>query len=168
MKTKFLSIFALAALVTIGCKKIESATPAEPGTATIQGVIKAPIDLGNDTTDTGTFISGLKNEFAPAGTQVIAIVDTEDLQKNPQNGFNYEKLKFTTTLDANGGFTFTNIPAFSTSIPVELRFNDFKASQSQFDPSNNPAIEKVFTLTNKTVQVYDGAKVIKEYDYSAN
>ncbi len=168
MKTKFLSIFAIASLAMLSCKKTESATPAEPGTATIEGVLRAPIDLGNDTTAAGTFINGLNNEFAPAGTQITAIVDTRDLQKNPQNGFNYEKLKFTTTIDGNGAFSFTNIPCFATSIPVELRFNDFKATQSQFDPSNNPAEDKVFTLSDKTVQVYDGAKVIKEYDYDAN
>lgn len=168
MKTKFLSIFAIASLAMLSCKKTESATPAEPGTATVEGIIKAPIDLGNDTTAAGQFINGYDNEFALSGTQVTAIIDTEDLQKNPQNGFTYEKLKFTTTIGSNGEFSFKDIPCYSTSIPVELRFNDFKTSQSQFDPSNNPSKEKVFTLNNKTVYVYDGAKVIKEYDYTAN
>ncbi|MFK8038177.1 MAG: hypothetical protein AB8B74_07815 [Crocinitomicaceae bacterium] len=168
MKTKFLSIFAIASLAMLSCKKTESAIPAEPGTATIEGVIMAPIDLGNDTNSAGVFINGFDNEFAKSGTQITAIVDTEDLQKNPQNGFTYEKLKFTTTVGTNGSFSFSNIPCYSTSIPVELRFNDFKETQTQYDPSNNPAQEKVFTLSNKTVQVYDGAVVIKEYDYSAN
>lgn len=168
MKTKFLSIFAIASLLMFSCKKTESAVPAEPGTATIKGVIKAPLDLGNDTTSNGVFINGYNNEFAPAGTQITAIVDTEDLQKNPQNGFTYEKLKFTTTIGANGDFSFTNIPSYATTIPVELRFNDFSDEQSQYDPTNNPAQDKIFTLSNKTVMVYDGATVIKEYDYSAN
>ena len=168
MKTKFLSIFAIASLAMLSCKKTESAVPAEPGTATIQGVIRAPLDLGNDTTSAGVFINGYNNEFAPAGTQITAIVDTEDLQKDPQSGFTYEKLKFTTTVGANGDFSFTNIPCYATTIPVELRFNDFTASQSQFDPSNNPSQDKIYTLSDKTVYVYDGGTVIKEYDYSAN
>ena len=54
------------------------------------------------------------------------------------------------------------------SISVELRFNDYEAVQKQFDPSNNPDETKIFTLTNKSVSVYDGAVAIKEYDYSAN
>jgi len=168
MKTRVLSIFAIASLAMLSCNKTESAIPAEPGTATIEGVILAPLDLGNDTTAAGTFISGLNNEFAPAGTQITAIVDTEDLQANPQNGFTYEKLKFTTAVGANGEFSFTNIPAYAESIPVELRFNDFSAQQSQFDPTNNPSEEKIFSLSNKTVMVYDGGVVIKEYDYTAN
>ncbi|MFK8044340.1 MAG: hypothetical protein AB8B72_02505 [Crocinitomicaceae bacterium] len=168
MKTRVLSIFAIASLAMLSCKKTESAIPAEPGTATIQGVILAPLDLGNDTTSGGTFISGLNNEFAPKGTQITAIVDTEDLQANPQNGFTYEKLKFTAVVGDNGDFSFTGIPAYAESIPVELRFNDFSEQQSQFDPSNNPAQDKIFSLSNKTVMVYDGAVVIKEYDYTAN
>jgi len=168
MKTKLLSICAIAALAMMSCKKTESGTPAEPGTATIKGVIKAPLNLGNDTTANGTFINGYNNEFAPEGTQIIAIVDSEDLQSNPQNGFTYEKLKFTTAVGANGEFSFNDIPAYSTSISVELRFTDFAMEQSQYNPSSNPPVEKIFTLSNKTVQVYDGAIVIKEYDYTAN
>ncbi|MDX1350220.1 MAG: hypothetical protein R3279_08235 [Putridiphycobacter sp.] len=168
MKTRLLSIFAIATLALVSCKKTESAVPAEPGTATIEGILKAPIDLGNDTTASGVFINGYNNEFVPAGTQITAIVDSEDLQKDPQSGFTYEKLKFTTVVGANGEFSFTDIPCFANSIDVELRFNDFTAMQSQFDPSNNPPQNKIFTLSNKYVEVYDGAIVIKEYDYTAN
>lgn len=168
MKTKVLSIFAIASLALMSCDKTESATPAEPGTATIKGVIGAPLDLGNDTTAAGTFILGLKNEFAVTGTQITAVIDSEDLQQNPQPGFTYDKLKFTAIIEANGEFELTGLPCYAESIPVELRFNDFQASQAQFDPSNNPAQSKVFTLSDKTVMIYDGALVIKKYDYVAN
>lgn len=168
MKKKYLSILAIATLAVLSCKKEDPAVPADPGTATIQGTLYAPLDLSNDTTSSGVFQAGLHNETAVSGVLVTAIVDTEDLQKNPQAGFNYEKLKFTTTIGSDGTFKFTNIPAYSDEISVELRFNDFEATQKQFDPTNNPDETKVFSLTDKNVNVYDGAIVIKEYAYDAN
>ena len=168
MKTKVLTIFALASLVMMSCKKTESAIPAAPGSATISGVIYAPLDLGNDTTSNGVFISGYNNEFAPSGTMLTAIVDSYDLQKNPDNNFNYELLKFTTVVGDNGAFSFTGLPAYSEQISVEIRFSDFKANQAQFDPSNNPSVSKIYTLSDKYVSIYDGAIVIKEFTYSAN
>ncbi len=168
MKKKLFSIIAISGIALLSCKKTEANLPADPGTATIQGTLFAPLDLSNDTTDAGVFTAGLHNETAIAGIVVTAIVDSEDLQKNPQAGFNYEMLKFTTTVAADGTFKFTNIPAYSDQIDVELRFQDFESSQAQFDPSNNPPEDKIFTLTDKTVSVYDGALVIKEYDYAAN
>ena len=168
MKKKVFSIIAIASIAIISCKKEEAAVPASPGTATVEGTLYASIDESNDTLDNGTLVPFLVKERAIKDVLVTAIVDSEDLQKNPQTNFNYEKLKFTTTTNASGNFSFTNIPAYSEAISVELRFNDFEAVQKQFDPSNNPDETKIFTLTNKTVSVFDGAVVIKEYDYSAN
>ena len=166
MKTKVLSIFAIATIALISCKKTEPAVPAGPGEATIEGVLYAPLNLGNDTATTGGY--ELHNEFAPNGTKVTAVIDTEDLQKDPQNGYNYEKLQFTTTVSNDGVFTFSNLPAISQSAGVKLKFGDFKADQAQVDPSNNPAENKIYTLNDKTAFVYAGAKVIKEYTYIAN
>ncbi|MFD1552435.1 hypothetical protein DNU06_10610 [Putridiphycobacter roseus] len=168
MKTKVLTIFALASLVMMSCKKTETATPAEPGSATITGTLYAPLDLGNDTTAAGVFISGYDNEFAPSGTKLTAIIDTYDLQKNPDNSFNYELKKFTAVVGDNGSFTFTGLPTYSEQINVEIRFSDFDASQAQFDPSNNPAQTKIYTLSDKNATIYDGASLIKEYTYTAN
>jgi len=168
MKKKLLPILAIGILAMFSCKKTTNPTPAEPGMATIQGKLYAPIDLSNDTTALGVFTNGLHNESAIAGIVVTAIVDSRDLQQNPQAGFNYELLKFTTATGSDGSFSFSDIPAYSEEINVELRFNDFEEDQIQFDPSNNPSEKKVFSLSNKTVNVYDGALVIKEYDYTAN
>lgn len=168
MKTRMLSIFSIAMIGLISCKKTEAVTPADAGSATIEGVAYAPLDLGNDTTASGVFVSGLNNEYVPAGTQITAIIDSYDLQANPDNSFNYQLLKFTAVVGNNGVFSFTGLPTYSEEIDVELRFNDFTSTQNQFDPSNNPAEEKIFTLSSKYASIYDGAIVIKEYNYSAN
>ena len=168
MKKRLFPIIAILAMAVMSCKKVVTVTPADPGTATIKGTLFAPLDLNNDTSATGVYTPGSNNEMAIAGIVVTALVDSKDLQKNPQNGFNYEILKYTTTVNDQGAFQFTNIPAYSDEITVELRFTDFQTVQTQFDPSNNPPLDKIFTLANQTVNVYDGAIVIKEYDYTSN
>jgi len=167
MKKQLFSILAIGAIAITACEKTE-VTLAEPGTATVEGKLLAPIDLSNDTTDAGVFNYGLNNEGATSGTLITAVIDTEDLQDNPQAGYTYEKITRTTTVGADGSFKFDDLPAFAKSIPVTLKFNDFSASQIQQDQANNPAIDKIYTLGQTNVMVYQGAIVIKEYTYTAN
>ena len=171
MKKKLVTILGLAVLTLVACKKDEEVvvTPAGPGSAVLEGTIYAPLDLSNDTTINGSFIPGLHQEFAPEGTKITAIIDSEDLQTNPQPGYNYQKLKYTTTIGENGRYKFGSLPAINQNIAVELRFNDFEATQIQFDPSNNPSQEKIFTVPGGAVVViYNGGTIIKEYEYTAN
>jgi len=167
MKKQIFSALAIGVIAITACNKKE-VTPPAPGAATIEGSIKAPIDLSNDTTQVGVFISGLKNEGVLSGTLITAVIDTEDLQDNPQAGYTYEKIIRTTTIGSDGSFKFTDIPAYAKSIPVTLKFNDFQTNQKQFDTANNPDIKKTYTLSNDAVMVYKGAVVIKEYTYTAN
>ncbi len=106
--------------------------------------------------------------MAPPGIIVTATIYSEYLQKNPDPNFNYEILKYTTTVTSEGKFEFTNIPAYAKNLAVTLKFGDFEETQIQFDPSNNPSLTKIFSANNKQVTVYDGAIEINNYTYSAN
>jgi hypothetical protein len=165
MKGKIFAALAIGAIAFVSCKKEEPATPAEPGTATVQGTLWANTNLDNDTDQWGFYMETL--EYTKSGVLVTAVIDSEDLDENPEVGYNYQDLKWTTTTGANGAYSFTGLPARNWPIAVELRFNDYTDSQLSGGVVD-PSVTFTMNGVSQWVWIYDGAVVIAPdwaYDY---
>jgi hypothetical protein len=163
MKRKIFAALAISAIAFVSCKKEEPVAPAEPGTATVSGILWADLDIYNDTNSTGGY--EWKPEYAPVGTVVTAIVDSEDLDPTPDAGFDYQDLKYTTTVGANGVYSISTIPCYNTPITVDLYFNDFTYDQVT-GPNTADKEHYIYTLGSTSVTVYAGAIVINDFTYN--
>jgi hypothetical protein len=165
MKRKIFAALAISAIAFVSCKKEEAATPTAPETATFKGTLWANTDASNDTIMGGfpgpTIYTA--SEVAPSGTVVTVIVDSELLDPTPEAGYNYQDLKYTTTVGAGGTFTISNIPCYNTPIDVEVMFNDFTAAQKK---SGTLTENENFFLGSDVITIYAGAVVIKDYAYN--
>lgn len=162
MKRKIFAVLAVGAIALVSCKKEEPTAPSEPGKATVEGTLWANTNTNNDTDDFGGYM--VTYEKAPAGIVVTAIINGYDLDQTPDPMYNYTDMKYTATTDANGNFSFTGatgLPCYSTSISVELRYNDFTANQKQ----GTEDVETDFFGSNDYISIWDGAVVINDYTY---
>ena len=166
MKRKFFAALAIGAIAFVSCKKDETPTPTSPETATLKGTLWANTDASNDTI-MGGFPAGYdiynSTERAPSGVVVTVIVDSEDLDPTPEPGYNYQDLKYTTTVGSNGAYEISNIPCYNTPITVEVMFNDFTAPQKKSGTLTEPTN---FWLGSDMVTIYAGAVVIRDYAYN--
>lgn len=166
MKRKIFAALAVSAIAFVSCKKEEPVAPTAPETATIQGTLRANLDAANDTI-TGGWPAGYEiynsTEYAPAGTKVTVIVDSYDLDPTPDPFFDYQDLKYTTTVGSNGSYSISNVPCYNTPIDVYVMFNDFTANQKKSGTLTEP---ENFYLSGQWVTVYAGAVVINDYSYS--
>lgn len=177
MKKTLLGIMTFVAMsfAVVSCSE-EEQTPVEPGTATVEGVIEANIDLANDTLTDGSVDPNGNWEFAPEGTVLTFIIDSEDLDQNPQPGYNYKDLIYTTTVGANGVYSISDLPAYETPINVDIEFNDFAADQVDYgtDPGDTTATgmpatvttRTIYTKGGETVTIWNGAVVIEDFRYN--
>ncbi|WP_027420934.1 hypothetical protein [Crocinitomix catalasitica] len=167
MKRIILSFVAISAIALVSCKKVEPATPAEPGSATLTGTVYADKDLSNDTTDAGVYIPGLDSELATSGTKLTFVVNSGDLDRSPEPGFDYQDLIFTATLNGSGEYT-VSLPAISTALNVDVYFDDFKADQRQYTFDGTFESEnKSFFLGSTTVGgIVDGVTKIQDFTYN--
>jgi hypothetical protein len=163
MKRKFFAVLAIGAVAFVSCKKDEPVAPAEPGMATVQGTLWADLDTWNDTNQSGGYQH--HPEYAPAGTKVTIIVDSYDLDPTPDPSFDYQDLKFTTTVGTNGAYSITDVPCYNTPIDAKIYFNDFTADQV-WGPLSADKTHTVFTLGWNWVTIYDGAVVVYDADYN--
>lgn len=165
MKKLVLGITALAAVALISCKKTEPVAPAEPGTCTVSGNVWAALDLSNDTTDAGTFIAGLNNE-AVDGQTITFVVNSGDLDHNPEPGFDYQDLSYSATI--SGGTYSIEIPAISTPYTVDVYLNDFNYEQRQFNGADPEAIYQTteFFVNPTTISgISDGVSKVQNFTY---
>ena len=157
MKRKVFAALAIGAIVFVSCKKEEPATPADPGSATVQGTLWANTNLDNDTDAFGFPMT--QYEYVPSGaTTVTAFVDSEDLDQNPDPTYDYQTLSWSATVGANGSYVIAGIPCWNDPITVELRFNDFTADQQ----IGGDDVPHNFELAPIMVTVWDGAIVIQD------
>lgn len=130
MKRVILSMVAIAGIAVVSCKKTEDpATPAEPGTCVITGTVQAPLDLSNDTNAVGTYSYNLNPENVNSGT-ITFIVDSRDLDHNPDPSFDYQDLSIATSI-SSGSYS-VEVPAISTPLTVDVYVDDFSADQRQY------------------------------------
>ncbi len=149
MNTK-LFIFSLMVLGLVSCTKEEDAIEVVNGSAKVTGFVEADLDLTT---------SGL--EFAPAGTKIIAIINTEDLIANPDPNVNYPNKTYTTTVGANGIYTL-NIDANAKNVNVTIVANDFEYNRIL----NDTTIErKIYHCNGTTTSVIDQSNKIIDLNY---
>jgi hypothetical protein len=143
MKKLILGIAALGLLALVSCnKESEQSTPDEPGSCTLTGNVWAALNLSNDTTDAGEFIAGLKNEEVD-GVNITFILNSGDLDHNPDPDFDYKDLSFTTTVE--DGLYSISLPAITTPLSVKVLLDDFVEDQRQFVPGDVVFETKTFS-----------------------
>ncbi|HBF88402.1 MAG TPA: hypothetical protein DDX39_07130 [Bacteroidales bacterium] len=168
---KILSLTAIAALVIgitfSGCKKDEEEyTPEALPEATIEGFVWADLNWANDTADTVT-VYQYNQEYAPAGTILIATLYAGDLVDNPVAGYTYQTLTYQTEVQEDGSYSFT-VPAHANGVSVSIKCTDFEYDEISMDWANYPATETdrvVYTASSFSVTVYPNITKIIDINY---
>jgi len=150
MNKKVLIVFSLVALIFVSCSKETETVTVTNGSAKITGVAKCDLDLTNT-----------EREFVPAGTKIIATIDTKDLVNNPDNTITYPERTFTTTVGANGVYTLT-VDANSKTVSVDIQASDFEYDQKVNDTTFT---RKVYVYGTSTRTVVNGVTVIEDIDF---
>lgn len=132
MKKIILPGFILAVFVSFlvfsSCEKCDDATAAKVMTyATIQGYVKANLDTRNDTNEFGGY--EVQYENAPAGTLIIARINSADLTNEPIQG---EDLTFQSTVNNNGEYSLS-VYAGTQNVDVTIIPGDFSYDQVSAD-----------------------------------
>lgn len=127
MKKVLFAIIVLAsfAFVFSSCEKEEDYSAPAMTTAKIEGRVEA--DLNQETT-------GL--EKVPAGTKIFARINTADLVQNPIAGYTYEDKIYTTTVTAEGKYSFT-VEAGKDPVAVSIWGEDFEYTITLWDGSTD-------------------------------
>ena len=173
MKKTLLGIMSFAALsiAVVSCSE-EEQTPLEPGTATVSGRVEANLDEANDTLSNGT--PETKLEAIPEGTVITFVVNGMDLDHDPDPGYNYKDKNFTATVGSDGTYS-VDIDARETPFDVTVKFDDFAADVVRWsnDPGDTTANgmpatiteREVFMKGDETVTIWDGATIVRDFDY---
>lgn len=170
MKKNVIAAIALSSLAVIACKKEDPATPAEPGTCTISGVIDAPLDMSNDTLDNGTFVFNETPEY-PASAKVTIVIDSEDLDHNPDASYDYKDLTFNTTISSTDGTYSIEVPAISTPLTAEVYFDEFYMDQRQYIAANPDSMvynnnTRFFLNATSIGNITEGATIVRNFTYN--
>lgn len=160
-------VIAMIAILGTSCTK-EATTPAAPGTAMVTLQLGINTDLTNDTTYNG--FSETVYENVPSGTMVKFVIDSRDLQRNPVNGYNYEELTYTGTVGANGE-VMIELPAIADPANVQVKFPELRLDErreryntvTQQDEIITES--KIYTRSTVNISVWDGAVLVREYNY---
>jgi hypothetical protein len=102
-------------------------------------------------------------EFAPVGTVLYATFSTEDLVLVPNDYATYADMIVTTTVAANGEYSFT-VPANSQVFSVDITADDFADEFVEVDEIADTVLtyNKIFVLEEVTVGgIHDGAQRIE-------
>lgn len=168
MKNLFFAVVAF--LIVAGfasCTKTQT-TVAEPGMASVMLTLEANTDMTNDTTIFGA--GQTQYEFVPAGTTVQFVVDGRDLQLNPVSGKNYEDVTYTADVTSNG-MVMVELPTTVNPTTVTVKFPDLMLTEtkSRFNPLTSRTEkydeEELYTKSNETITIWDGATIIRTYEY---
>jgi len=146
MNKKILIVISLVALIFISCNDDE-ATVVKNGSSTISGVATCQLDLTN---------SG--EEYVPAGTKIIATINTQDLVNSPNANITYPNRTFTTTIGDNGKYSLT-VDANVKTVTVNITGSDFEYDQVIGVDTYS---RKVYSCSPTTVTVVDGVSKIED------
>lgn len=128
------------------------------GSATITGVLKANLNLSNDT----NAVSQNDWENAPSSAMVVATYNEKDLYTNPAPGVTYGTVTVEATV--SGGEYTLDIPANGKPVNVTVRPMDFAYDQVQGDGKTK--VRKVYTYNSFNVSVYNGSYEIVDVYYN--
>lgn len=168
MKKTILSLmtFGVVFATIVGCKKDETAPESTTGTATVQGYIKANLNMRNDSLPNGT--PQIMREGIPTSVTLTFVVDSRDLEKNPDPTYTYDMIKKTTTVDGSGHYSIAlPTPAGSNTISGDLYISDFqyKPIISSSTGTDSTAARMVYTAPVQNFTIYNGGTTIVDYDY---
>lgn len=124
-RVSVISFVFLLAIFFTSCKDDMKNAAFENGSATINGRAMVNLDLTNDTI-------GIILEYAPAGTQIYATINSSDLIEYPSSTVNYGDIITSTQIAADGSFAF-EIAANTRIVSVAFSSDDFLADQIQAD-----------------------------------
>jgi len=168
MKKQFFALLFLGGFTLfLSCSKDEQTSPATidtSKTAVIKGVVKAQLDLLNDTTETTL-------EYVPSGTKIIFKVPASQYVLSATGTYN--DLLFETTVGANGGYSF-NMPVTNKGVnfkivPVSFEFNQGQRVFEDGQWVSGTPIRKIYTCEPVTVVgVITGETRIQDLTYAAN
>jgi hypothetical protein len=161
MKTtiKGMALLAMAAMVTFTSCSDDDQQPLTPGTARVQGRITAKMDMTSHT------ISSV-----PQGTTVSFIIDSRDLDKNPDPNFVYDKIITQATVDADGFYT-VDLPVGNNAVNVEVVYNDFEFDATVIVTDDqgfqtSQVIRKVYTAPTETISLSSGQVKVMDRSYN--
>ena len=127
----------IIAAFTFGCENVTNPEPINAidttKTATITGAAFADLDLNEP-----------GNEPAPSGVKVKVILDSGDFVGNFNPGVKYQKLTYTTTLNASGKYSF-EVPALDEPVSAQIFIDSFTEGQVQLDDTE---IERTYTASS--------------------
>jgi hypothetical protein len=165
MKKTFLGLVALG-MLSVACKKKTETPTSTTGTATVEGYIKADLNLRNDTLPDGT--PQIMREGIPSSVTLTFVIDSKDLEKNPDPAYTYDLIKKTTSVDASGHYSIDlPTPSGSNTINGTLEISDFdyKPIVTSSTNTDSAAARVVFTAPAQNFQIYNGGKTIVDYNY---
>jgi len=155
-------LFAAIALMITGafitsCTKNQTMT-AEPGTAMLSLEIKANTNEAND-----TMPSMNTDENVPEGTVVHFVINTKDLQENPDTNYMYDDKIWTGTVNANS-MVEMELPAIADPLDVTVKFDDFEATRTWAGGYNgaDTTETRIYMKGDETYTIWDGA--VRKYD----
>ena len=159
MKNKFLPLVALAgSLAFVGCSDDEQ-TPMEPGMGMVKGRVTAMLDM-----------TSIAPDNVPEGTGITFIIDSRDLDKNPDPNFTYDKIITRATVDANGMYE-VSLPVSSNPVPVEVEFDDFEYEATLITTNDLGFQESVVARTvykrgGQMMMLTEGQTLVADFQYN--
>lgn len=159
-----------AGICMTSCKK-EQSVVAELGNASVTLSLTVNNDQTNDTIYDGS--SKIQRENVAAGTAVQFFLDGRDLQsdtKQFQGNYTYNDVVVVGTVDANGKVT-AELPADANGVSVTVKFPDLELEKKMNDVSGLTGEDtvltetKIYTKGNETFTIYEGATIMKEFNY---
>lgn len=158
-----LGIFAVG---IFACKKKTEEAPATTGTATVEGYIKINSNLRNDTLPNGN--PSIVREGIPTSVTLTFVIDSYDLDQDPDPTYNYQLIQKTAKVDANGRYSITlPTPVGSNTINGELRISDFEYNPiiTSSQNTDSSAARVVVTGTSLNYTIYNGGKTILDHNF---
>lgn len=169
MKKTILSLmaFSIVAMTIVGCKKDKDETvPSTTGSATVEGYVKANLNMRNDTLPNGTPM--VMKEGIPTSVVLTFVIDSRDLEKNPDPMYTYNMIKKTTSVDGSGHYSISlPTPMSSNTINGEMNISDFdyKPIITSSANTDSAAARQVYTAPAQGFSIYNGGKTIVDYNY---
>lgn len=168
MKKTILSFFVVAAFLAVtifsSCEKIEVASPVvvnDSLVGTITGVVHAELDEQHPDNNQVT-------EKAPSGTKVFLQIELSELNTQAPDG---EYTIFSTTVDANGNYTFSDVPTSAKGVNGTIILDEFTYDRTVWSWDADAADwvssteRTVFNSVEAPVFVVYGQKVVQDMSY---
>jgi len=156
------SCFIFLGVIT-SCEKCDDSETDKTMTyAIVKGYVRANLDMRNDTNEFGGF--EIQYEKVPAGTRIIARINSADLANDFNPLLNYEDITFEATVDNNGDYTL-NVYAGVKDVNVLIMGEDFEYEQWIKDSTRE---WKKFTTPDLQTTVVKNLTKIEDMTYLAN